>query len=93
MKCARLSYMLRGGGLYCLMRSLSAAGARTTRALLSRQSNVRWPSPNALCQQFRNALGLEIHAAVRRVLDFVRHEDHVPVDLITPEWIGGKSCP
>ena len=47
---------------------------------------------SVLCQQFRDALGLEIHEAVRRVLDFVRHEDHVPVDLITPEWIGGEPA-
>jgi hypothetical protein len=45
-----------------------------------------------LGQQFRDALGLESHAAVRRVLDFVRHEDHVPVDLITPEWVGGEPA-
>jgi hypothetical protein len=47
---------------------------------------------SVLGQQFRDALGLESHAAVRRVLDFVRHENHVPVDLITPEWIGGEPA-
>ena len=47
---------------------------------------------SVLGQRFRDALGLESHAAVRRVLDFVRHEDHVPVDLITPEWIGGEPA-
>jgi hypothetical protein len=33
-----------------------------------------------------------MHAAVGRVLDFVRHEDHVPVEVITPEWIGGEPA-
>jgi hypothetical protein len=47
---------------------------------------------SVFCQQFRGALGLEMHAAVGRVLDFVRHEDHIPVEVITPEWIGGEPA-
>jgi hypothetical protein len=43
-----------------------------------------------LCQQFRQSLGLDMHTAVRRVLGFVLREDHVPVEVITPEWIGGE---
>ena len=49
-------------------------------------------SASVLCQQFRDALGLEMHAAVGCVLDFVLHEDHVPVEVITPEWIGGEPA-
>jgi antitoxin component of RelBE/YafQ-DinJ toxin-antitoxin module len=47
---------------------------------------------SGLCQQFRQTLGLEVNAAVRRVLEFILHEDHVPVDLLTPELIGGEPA-
>jgi hypothetical protein len=47
---------------------------------------------SALGQQFRHALGLEGNEIVHRVLEFVLHENQVPVDLVTPELIGGEPA-
>jgi hypothetical protein len=47
---------------------------------------------SALGQQFRPALGLEVNAIVHRILEFVLRENEVPVDLVTPELIGGEPA-
>lgn len=46
--------------------------------------------PNSpLRQQFQAALGMEVNGAVKRVFDFLLREGEVPIELVTPEFVGG----
>ena len=46
-------------------------------------------SSTELAQQFLGSLGLQVNDSTR-VLEFIHHEGKAPVDLITPELIGGE---
>jgi hypothetical protein len=46
--------------------------------------------PNSsLRQRFHTALGLGANAAVKHVFEFVLREEEVPIELVTPELVGG----
>ena len=53
-----------------------------------RQIQERLATPGMeLNGKFRQALGLEVNAAASQVLNFVRQEDSVPSDMLSPEFI------
>ena len=49
-------------------------------------------SDSALGERFRASLGLDVNEDVRRVWEFIRREDQVPVEWITPEMVGSAPA-